>query len=249
MSDYDPNPMNPPQPTTLRDDFSRDGFVRLPGFLSLAEVEEVNERLEALIRDTVPAMPPEHAFYEGDRREPTRLKQLQSLFDYDPFFHRMMFGSRFEQLAALLLDDAVSGRNMQYFNKPPRIGQATPAHQDGYYFMLEPSEAVTMWMALEPVDEQNGCVRYVRGSHRRGLRPHGKTGVLGFSQGMTDFGTHGDLENEVFFPTQPGDLLVHHALTIHRADANRSEHRSRKALGFIYYANRAQEDTARKQAY
>ncbi|MEC8389905.1 MAG: phytanoyl-CoA dioxygenase family protein [Planctomycetota bacterium] len=35
-------------------------------------------------------------------------------------------------------------------------------------------------------------------------------------------------------PAQPGDLLVHDAMTIHRADANRSTNRTRRALGFIY---------------
>lgn len=79
-----------------------------------------------------------------------------------------MFGSRFEKLASILLHDEVIGKNIQYFNKPPKIGKPTPAHQDGYYFMLEPNEAVTMWMALEPVDEENGCVRYVKGSHKKG---------------------------------------------------------------------------------
>jgi phytanoyl-CoA hydroxylase len=43
-------------------------------------------------------------------------------------------------------------------------------------------------------------------------------------------------------PAKPGDLLVHDALTIHRADANRSCTRSRRALGFIYYSQRARED-------
>jgi phytanoyl-CoA hydroxylase len=237
-----------PEKEALRQAFRRDGFVFLPGFLSPEEVGEVNSQLEKLIRDVVPTMPPEHAFYEGERN-PSTLKQLQTLFDYNPVFYQMMFGSRFEKLASVLLDDAVTGQNMQYFNKPPRIGKPTPAHQDGYYFMLEPNEAVTMWMALEPVDEENGCVRYVRGSQLRGLRPHGRTGVLGFSQGITDFGTPDDLQNEVYFPTRPGDLLVHHSLTIHRADGNQSDSRSRKALGFIYYAERAKEDVARKQAY
>jgi phytanoyl-CoA hydroxylase len=239
--------------TQLRSDFRRDGFVFLPGFLSPDEVAEVNRHLETLIRDVVPTLPPEAAFYEGPRpadpTDQTTLKQIQSLYSLDPFFDGMMFESRFEELASVLLDDGVVGRNMQYFNKPPKIGQPTPAHQDGYYFMLDPNEAVTMWMALEPVDEANGCVRYVRGSHLRGLRPHGRTQVVGFSQGMTDFGTPDDLENEVFFPTQPGDLLVHHALTIHRADGNQSETRTRKALGFIYYAEKAREDSSRKQAY
>ncbi len=235
-------------PLTLRAGFLRDGFVFLPGFLGTTEVAAVNQHLTALIRERVPAMPPDVAFYENPA-EPSTLKQIQSLYHYDPLFDSLMFGSRFEALASALLDDRVRGKNMQYFNKPPRIGQPTPAHQDGYYFMLDPNEAVTMWMALEPVDEENGCVRYVRGSHRRGLRPHGRTGVLGFSQGITDFGTPEDLANEVYFPTQPGDLLVHHSLTIHRADGNQSAARTRKALGFIYYAERAKEDTARKQAY
>ena len=38
-------------------------------------------------------------------------------------------------------------------------------------------------------------------------------------------------------------------LTIHWAEANMSKHRSRKALGFIYYAQKAREDKAAHAAY
>lgn len=232
----------------LRTDFQTKGFVFIPQFLSKEEVKRVNERLEWLIQEKVPSMPPEHAFYE-DKNDASTLKQIQTLYSYDPFFADMMFGSKFEYLSSFLLDDEVVGKNMQYFNKPPKIGQPTPPHQDGYYFMLLPNEAVTMWMALESVDEENGCVRYVQGSHLRGMRPHGRTQTLGFSQGMTDFGTEEDLQNEIYFPCQAGDLLVHHSLTIHRADGNQSADRTRKALGFIYYAQQAKEDTEKKLAY
>jgi phytanoyl-CoA hydroxylase len=51
------------------------------------------------------------------------------------------------------------------------------------------------------------------------------------------------------FPAKPGDLLTHHALTIHRADGNRSASRTRRSLGFIYYAASAQEDLATIQEY
>jgi phytanoyl-CoA hydroxylase len=232
----------------LRRNFMEDGFVFIPGFLGTMEVAEAKEHLDTLIREQVPSMPPERAFYE-DRNDPSSLKQIQSLFEYDPYFEHMMFNSKFEALAALLLDDHVVGKNMQYFNKVAKIGQPTPPHQDGYYFMLEPNEALTMWLGLDDVDEGNGCVRYVKGSHKKGIRPHSKTQTLGFSQGMSDFGSEDDLANEVWFKTRPGDLLVHHSLTIHRADGNRSEDRSRKALGFIYYAEKAKEDVKAKLAY
>lgn len=230
----------------LQKKFREDGFIFLPGFLNEEKVKQIHFHLEKLIKEKVPAMPPEHTFYE-DKDDPSTLKQLQTLFSYDRFFHEMMFDSRFEKLAAVLLQDNVTGKNMQYFNKPPGIGKPTPPHQDGYYFMLEPNEAVTMWLGLENVDEENGCVRYVAGSHLKGVRPHSKTTTLGFSQGITDYGQKDD--QEVWFNTKPGDLLVHHALTIHRADGNSSLNRTRKALGFIYYAEKAKEDTITKQAY
>jgi phytanoyl-CoA hydroxylase len=106
-----------------------------------------------------------------------------------------------------------------------------------------------MWMALDMVDEENGCVRYVRASHTRGMRPHGRTKTLGFSQGITDFAQSADSKNEVACLAQPGDLLAHHALTIHRADANASATRTRRALGFIYYGESAREDLAAHKSY
>ena len=106
-----------------------------------------------------------------------------------------------------------------------------------------------MWMALEPADDENGCVKYVRGSHLNGMRPHGRTKTLGFSQGITDFGTDADMANELSFPASPGDLLVHHSLTIHRAGGNTSDTRSRKALGLIYFGESAKEDLEAKAAY
>lgn len=224
----------------LRNSFLDNGYIFFPNFLNSEEIELVKNKLRTFIAEKVPTMPKEQVYYEDIKDEDT-LKQLQQLFKYDPFFFDMMFGSRFEKLASILLDDGVVGKNIQYFNEPPRIGKATPPHQDGYYFMLEPNEAVTMWMALESVDEKNGCVRYVKKSHKYGIRSHGRTETLGFSQGITDYGCLNDVENEVFYPTKAGDLLVHHALTIHKADANKSD-RTRRAMGFIYYANSAKEN-------
>lgn len=79
------------------------------------------------------------------------------------------------------------------------------------------------------------------------MRPHGRTKTLGFSQGITDYGDE-DLAAELSFPAQAGDLLIHHAMTVHRADGNRSS-RSRRALGFIYFGESAKEDVEAKRAY
>lgn len=239
--------MNEKSVRDLKDSFDKDGYVYIPGFMSRGEIDKVNQQLSAFIKNSLPKMHPEHVFYE-DRKDQSTLKQLQDINVYDSFFETMLKGSKFENIAKSLLEEEVDGKTIEYFNKPPKIGKATPPHQDGYYFMLRPSRAVTMWMALEDVDRENGCVRYIRGSHLTGMRPHGRTQTLGFSQGITDYGEK-DIANEIYFPAQPGDLLIHHSLTIHTAGANQSETRSRKALGFIYFAKSAKVDTDALEAY
>lgn len=231
-----------------RERFRDDGFVALPQFVSGREMVELIANVDRFITDIVPGLPPEHVFYE-ETNDVASLKQIQQMGDHDPCFYELSIAGRFREVAELLLDGPVVPKNMQYFNKPPGIGQPTPPHQDGYYFMLDPCEAVTMWFALDDVDEENGCVRYVKGSHKHGMREHGRTETLGFSQGIMDFPTDADRKSEMAFPATPGDLLVHHALTIHRADGNRSATRSRRALGFIYYSERAREDAEAHAAY
>ena len=231
----------------LKNIFERDGFVAVEGFFSDSELIEIEAALDRFIREVNPTLPASDVFYE-DKSNLSSLKQIQRMHEYDEFFDQLINGKP-RRLAEELLGELVVGKNLQYFNKPPALGQATPPHQDGHYFMLEPCSALTMWMALDVVDEENGCVRYVRGSHRVGMRPHGRTETLGFSQGITDFGQAADSRNEVACPAQPGDLLAHHALTIHRADANTSETRSRRALGFIYYGESACENVQAHEAY
>ena len=232
----------------LIDTFNADGFVSLPQFVTGDDLAELLHRLDRFISDVVPTLPSEHVFYEN-KDDRSTLKQIQQMGSYDPWFHELFVTGRFRDVAEALLKGPVVPKNLQYFNKPPGVGQPTPPHQDGYYFMLDPCQAVTMWFALDEVDETNGCVRYVKGSHKLGMREHDRTQTLGFSQGIADYPTDSDRSHELPVPARPGDLLVHDALTIHRADGNNSATRQRRALGLIYYSQQAREDTEAHVAY
>ena len=227
--------------------FARQGYAVMRSFLSPSEVEECLQNVERYISEVVPDLSPEEAFYE-QRENPATLKQLQSMHFHDEWFGNF-FRGRVSQLASQLLGSEVIGRNMQFFNKPAGIGKPTPAHQDGFYFKLDPPLALTMWLALDPADEENGCVRYVKASHLQGMRPHALTNTLGFSQGISDFGSDDDKANEVAIAVAPGDLLVHDSMTIHRAEGNRAAGRQRRALGFIFYGVDAREDSAAREKY
>ncbi len=226
--------------------FQQDGYLQLHGFFGPERLEELSEQLALYIEKVVPWLPGSEAFYE-QKGEAKTLKQLPRMGQHFAFFDRLLRQSELRELAERLLEDEVTPKDVAWFNKPARIGDATPPHQDGHYFMLEPNEALTFWIPLDIVDEENGCVRYIPGSHRQGLRPHTRSNTLGFSQHIDGY-DEADRAREVAMPAVPGDMLVHHSLTIHRASPNRSD-RHRPAMGLIYYAARAREDTAAKQRY
>ena len=233
----------------VRADFDRDGYVALRPLFGAAKMAEINRELDRYIADVVPGMAREEVYYER-KDDPSTLKQMQRMAEYDPYFRSLAESGEIRDLARACLGEEVRMVNVEYFNKPAGIGQPTPPHQDGYYFHLSPCSAVTGWLALEDVDDENGCIHYVRGSHRgAGFRPHGRTGVLGFSQGITDFGTAEDRANTAAFPGGPGTFLMHDAKTVHWASANTSPTRSRRALGFVFFGESARVDQASKAAY
>ena len=231
----------------IRSQFDVDGFVVVPQFLSGHAFTELCEQLDRYIRDVVPGLPPEHAFYE-DRRRPETLKQMQHM-GLDPFFEDYRQNRTWLDLAEHLLGEAVTAGEPEWFNKPPETDHATPPHQDNYYFNLVPPNVLTIWLALDPVDEENGCLRYVRGSHNQGVLAHERSNILGFSQHIPDHVI--DPDSEAMVTLNPGDAVVHHGNTIHRAEANRSAGRHRRAFAMVMQAESCtldEEAFARYQA-
>jgi len=232
----------------LTKEFNEQGYLFVPNFFDDMEMKDIKEKMDDFILNIAPGLPTDKVFYEASN-DTTSIKQIFHLSDYYPYFEGLLRGSKIETMAENLLGEKTGQGFVEYFNKPAGVGKPTPPHQDCYYFMLTPPQALTFWIPLEDVDEENGCLRYVTGSHTRGIRPHGRTQTLGFSQGITDFGKELDIDNEVPVPAQTGDVLVHHSMTIHRADGNNSANRSRKVLGIVYFGESAQEDKEAKESY
>lgn len=219
--------------------YAADGFVVVRGFLPPDELTRLQENLDRYIREVVPTLPDAEAFYE-DKSRPDTLKQLHRM-EQDAFFADYRQHPLWLAAAEALLGEPPLVLGVEWFNKPPSTPHITPPHQDNFYFCLTPPKVLTMWLALDAIDEENGCLRYVRGSHQPGVRPHSRTQTLGFSQGISDYG-EADRQHEVPIHAQPGDLLIHHGNTIHRADANRSATRHRRSFALVFKAPSCRRD-------
>ncbi len=231
---------------SLKAYFDDNGYVIVRSFLDAEEVEELQLETKLFIEEKVPYLPEEVVYCEN-KEDLSTLKQVQKIYEHDERFMKLANSEKVVGLAEELLGGEVALQNMQYFNKIPHMGQATPAHQDGYYFMIKPQNAVTMWLSLGQADATNGAVCYVPGSHKKGIRPHGRTGTLGFSQGITDWSEEDGLAC-IQMEANAGDMLVHHSLMIHRANNNESD-RDRKSIGFIFYRDDVEIDERAHGAY
>ena len=228
----------------LKAKFDNDGFLHLQKFFQTEEVNQWAGEFERFIAEKVPSLPRAQAMYD-DYDDPSTLKQINNLQESDDAFDKLLNDSRLMELASVLLDDEVFPNSAAAFVKAPLKGTPTPAHQDGYYFCLQPNEAVTVWMPIGDIDADNGALCYIKGSHKNGIMAHGASGVLGFSQGLAGDAPPGE---EVVCAVEKGDLLIHHSRTIHFAAGNNSS-RPRRSLGLVYYAATAQEDPMLKEEY
>ena len=136
--------MIPPFPKA----FEEDGFVAVSEFCYPVELSAIESALARFIDLRVPRLPAQEVFYE-DKAKPETLKQIQRMHEHDDFFGAFI-QEKPKALAQELLGEPVIGKNLQFFNKPPGISQATPAHQDGHYFMLHPCMIETNAVAASP---------------------------------------------------------------------------------------------------
>ena len=238
---------NIPDLDDLKKSYDEDGYNHIPELFSPADMDILNKEFNRYIKDCVPKMKDQEVYYV-DKSNKDTLMQMQKLEEYDNFFYDLFYNSKIKDLAANALGEDALPRAMEYFNKPPGKSKPTPPHQDGFYFNLDNDKAVTGWLALEDVDDENGCIHYVKGSHsKEEYRPHGKSEILGFSQGVTDFGTEEDKINTVKFEGKAGMFLMHHSKTIHFASPNKSSVRSRRAFGFVYHGVSAKHNTEKEK--
>ena len=112
-----------------------------------------------------------------------------------------------------------------YIIKEPQTEGHVSWHQDLTYWGLSGDDQVSMWLALSPATQANGCMRLAPGTHLGGRRHHrnieSDSNILYQGQTVDDV----DESATVFCPLQPGEASFHHGWTLHASPPNRSDAR------------------------
>jgi phytanoyl-CoA hydroxylase len=118
-------------------------------------------------------------------------------------------------------------QTMLYFKPPGARGQAV--HQDQYYLRVDPGTCVAAWMALDPCDEENGCLEVLPGSQNWPvLCPI----AADTSQSFTDVTVPLPEDAELVpIVMEPGDVLFFNGSLVHGSKPNRSDRFRRSLVG------------------
>jgi phytanoyl-CoA hydroxylase len=118
--------------------------------------------------------------------------------------------------------------------KQPGPSKASAWHQDWPYWPMRETGALSCWMALDDVNEANGCMAFVPGSHFLGALPPVNLTSPENLFGLVPEDARGRLTMKgIFQPMKAGSCTFHHGLTFHYAGPNTTD-RPRRAVITIY---------------
>jgi hypothetical protein len=107
------------------------------------------------------------------------------------------------------------------FAKPAGVGKKVQWHQDSRWWPMRPLVTCTMWIAIDETTPENGCLRYIPGSHAWEVMPHldqVEQGLLGSS--IDEAAIDQSSARDVLL--KPGRFSLHQANLVHGSEPNSS---------------------------
>lgn len=214
--------------------FHRDGYVTLRDVLTEDELAAIEPEFERFIRGEVAGMGRDFCDMSGpyDRKfEDFSLVNAVLPRKYRPELKDNIYEKRTASIARQLIGESATLDYDQFLAKRPAKPDAVFTwHQDLGYWPTGTPEPLTATcsLALDDADSENGCLKVVPGSHKKGLRPHRplmgedreKSHILSVELTADD--------PVVELPLRRGDITVHDEMIIHGSGGNRSKDRWRR---------------------
>ena len=216
--------------------FKSNGFLSVDAITTPDEVAWLREIYEPLVEDARALK----LHFETIREDgtPGVISQIFSPELMRPELLETTYIANARRLAAAMLglaDEDVRYGGLMLIHKPAGGGRDTPWHQDEAYWDFPPtrrSHSLSVWMPLDDVTVDSGCMQFLPGSHELDVLPHRKPTSDGPEPLVLENPV--DVSGAVACPLRAGGATTHYCRTLHFAGANTSP-RPRRALTVIFH--------------
>ena len=204
---------------------NKNGYVALPAITSGEEVAELRQIIAGLFEKKVGYDQGAYFNFAGaeEDKDGPSIPQIVGPHHFAHQLKRTEFRRNAAAVARQILGPQARFHVDHTMNKPPHTGAATPWHQDEAF--KDPRfeyHEISIWMPLQPVNDLNGCMQFVPGTHTGEVLPHrnpngdARVHALECYEGFTP-------AQAVACPLPAGGCTIHFGRTIHGAGPNRSD--------------------------
>lgn len=235
--------------------YHKEGYLIVRGLLSKDDIAELFELAEdSRLNRLQPDKTADAGSTDPLKEEFAKATRIHMLSRVNVAAERGMLHPRILDVTeALIGPDVYALQSMLFLNPPGKGGQGW--HQDSCYIKTHPDTLMGAWIALEEVDEENGCLWVVPGSNHEPVYPPDGIGGgnvhavdafedLNSVQNVSHIDDNVNTLSKVVagYPPpipvilSPGDVLFFHSHLFHRSFPNRTSDRYRRSY-VCHYCN------------
>jgi hypothetical protein len=206
--------------------YHHQGFLAIPeGVAPAAEVPMLRATYDRIFAERAGKDDGRHFALFGDEKRPDQpmVHQILGPELYAPEMTRTVAWANARQIFTAIFGSEPIGMSGHAICKPAGSPLATPWHQDEAYW--HPGHYhinASIWIPLQDVAEESGCMQFVPGSQLGEMLPHRPTGDDPRAQGLELEPGDWDLSNAVICPLRAGGCTVHGGRMLHYTGANRA---------------------------
>ena len=201
--------------------FEERGYLRVEGVFSAAEIAALSNDLEYIMQVwTTPGRgwegPWREKYLTADQEAKAQLAAIHELQSYSAAFARAILQPRLVDAIADLIGPEVEFHHSTLHAKAPEFGTPFPMHQDHPFYPHENGQYVDALIHVDAATEENGCLKFLKGSHKLGALEHVRIGSPHLPPEQYR------LEDAESCPANAGDVILFSIHTIHGSALNRS---------------------------
>lgn len=213
----------------LIESYLAQGYLAVPDLLSRAEIREIERDIWRLSTGGYPCpsvRPLAASLSEEEVKH--RILGIHEAHLISPVIGRYVRHPAIVRILSKIVgahlrhwDGAVKCVQSMYYSKPPEMA-GHPWHQDEAYFPTRDRSLTAVYIAIDDISADNGCLWFIPGSHQDGYlfprRPHNQSSEYLFEMQSDSFST----ESMVPMEMRPGTVAFFNGYMLHRSTRNRS---------------------------
>lgn len=211
------------------------GYVVVPDVLSGPELDVIRGELADLVTKASTVTENDEVYDLEDSHSPEapRVRRIKQPHVVMPSVAALVRHPRMIEVLSRLIGPSIRFQTSKLNMKSAGDGAAVEWHQDWAFYPHTNDDLVAVGIMLDDVDDANGPLCVLPGSHRGAIHDHHANGF--FCGAIDPVATPIDFEAAVRLTGSAGSMSFHHVRAVHGSAPNRSD-RSRNLLLFQFAA-------------